>query len=44
MSTNTIPLHLFQTWHTKNLEPAMKKCVESLTLQNKTCKKIEMDF
>ena len=29
-----IPLNLFQTWHTKDLPPAMKECVELLKSQN----------
>ena len=34
MTTPIIPLNLFQTWSTKNLEPGMKKCVDSLISQN----------
>ena len=29
-----IPLKIFQTWHTKNLPPKMKECVENLKSQN----------
>jgi hypothetical protein len=29
-----IPLKIFQTWHTKNLPPKMKECVELLKQQN----------
>lgn len=31
---NTIPLHIYQTWETKNLPPKMKKCVEKLKKDN----------
>lgn len=29
-----IPLHIYQTWHTKKMPPKMKQCVESVKLQN----------
>lgn len=29
-----IPLHIYQTWHTKNIPPHMKKCVEQLKADN----------
>ena len=29
-----IPLHIYQTWHTKKMPPKMKECVESLKKQN----------
>jgi len=31
---SVIPLNLFQTWHTKDLPPKMKKCVESVKKEN----------
>jgi len=33
-NSGKIPLNLFQTWHTKDLPPAMKQCVELLKSQN----------
>lgn len=29
-----IPLHIYQTWHTKQMPPKMKQCVESIKQQN----------
>jgi mannosyltransferase OCH1-like enzyme len=31
---SVIPLHIYQTWHTKDLPPKMKKCVETLKKLN----------
>jgi hypothetical protein len=29
-----IPLHIYQTWHTKNLPPKMRECVDKLKRDN----------
>jgi mannosyltransferase OCH1-like enzyme len=31
---NQIPLHIYQTWHTKKLPPKMHECVEKLKMDN----------
>lgn len=31
---STIPLHIYQTWHTKDLDPKMKECVDKLKSLN----------
>lgn len=31
---NQIPLHIYQTWHTKDLSPKMRQCVENLKMCN----------
>ena len=31
---STIPLNIFQTWHSKTMPPKMTICVEKLKLQN----------
>ena len=34
LTTNVVPLNIFQTWHSKNLPPKMKECVQSLKRDN----------
>jgi mannosyltransferase OCH1-like enzyme len=34
LSTDAVPKHIYQTWHTKSMPPKMKKCVEKLKRDN----------
>lgn len=33
-TVNTIPLVIYETWHTRNITPAMKKTIDSLLMMN----------